>query len=139
MERRQSEMKIWVNGTFDVMHIGHIKLLEQANKLGTVRVGLDTDERIKLKKGLNRPVNTLEDRIKFMESIKYVDSVVSFGSNEELEKCIKEWDTDVLVIGDDYKYHEIIGAHLVEKIFFFEKIEGKSTTKILKHENNSNR
>ena len=139
MERRQSKMKIWVNGTFDVVHIGHIKLLEQASKLGTVRVGLDTDERIKLKKGSNRPVNNLQDRMEFMKSIRFVDSVVSFGSNNELEEKIKEWDTDIMVIGDDYKYHEIIGADLVERIFFFEKIDGKSTTKILNHENNSNR
>ena len=132
-------MKVWVNGTFDVTHVGHIKLLEQASRLGTVRVGLDTDERIKEKKGPNRPVNNLDDRIKFMQSIKYVDSVVSFGSNEELENCIKEWDADLMVIGNDYKYHEIIGAHLVEKIIFFDKIENKSTTKILNHGNNSNR
>lgn len=128
-------MKIWVNGTFDVMHVGHIKLLEQASKFGTVRVGLDTDERIKNKKGPTRPVNNLEHRMEFMKSIRYVDSVVSFGSNEELEDRIKEWDTDIMVIGDDYKYHEIVGVHLVEKVFFFEKIEGKSTTNILKHNN----
>jgi D-beta-D-heptose 7-phosphate kinase/D-beta-D-heptose 1-phosphate adenosyltransferase len=134
-----SKMKIWVNGTFDVMHIGHIKLLEHASSLGIVRVGLDTDERIKEKKGLNRPVNTLQDRIDFMKSIKYIDSVVSFGSNEELEKRIEEWGADVMVIGDDYKYHEIIGSQLVERISFFDKIENKSTTKILNHENNSNR
>ena len=126
-------MKVWVNGTFDVMHIGHIKLLEQASKLGIVRVGLDTDERIKSKKGPTRPVNTLEDRIEFIKSIRYVDSVVSFGSNKELEDRIKEWDADVMVIGDDYKYHEIIGADLVDRVFFFDKIEGKSTSNILKH------
>lgn len=126
-------MKVWVNGTFDVMHVGHIKLLEQASKLGTVRVGLDTDERIKSKKGPTRPVNTLEDRIEFMKSIRYVDSVVSFDSNKELEDRIKEWDADVMVIGDDYKYHEIIGADLVDRVFFFEKIDGKSTSNILKH------
>ena len=128
-------MKVWVNGTFDVMHVGHIKLLEQASKLGTVRVGLDTDERIKSKKGPTRPVNTLEDRIEFMKSIRYVDSVVSFGSNKELEDRIKEWDADIMVIGDDYKYHEIIGADLVDRVFFFEKIDGKSTSNILKHNN----
>lgn len=131
-------MKVWVNGTFDVMHIGHIKLLEQASKLGTVRVGLDTDERIKSKKGTTRPVNTLEDRIEFMKSIRYVDSVVSFGSNKELEDRIKEWDADIMVIGDDYKYHEIIGADLVDRIFFFDKIEGKSTSNILKHNEKNN-
>ena len=131
--------KIWVNGTFDVMHIGHIKLLEHASSLGIVRVGLDTDDRIQQKKGPNRPVNTLQDRIDFMKSIKYVDSVVSFSSNKELEQRIQEWDADIMVIGDDYEYHEIIGNHLVNTISFFDKIENKSTTKILNHENNSDR
>ena len=123
--------KIWVNGTFDVLHIGHIKLLEYASTFGVGRVGLDTDERVKLKKGSNRPVNTLQDRIDFMKSIKYVDSVVSFSSNEELENRIEEWDADIMVIGDDYKYHEIIGSHLVDRVSFFDKIKNKSTTKIL--------
>jgi len=109
MEGGLTKMKVWVNGTFDVMHIGHIKLLEYASQYGTVRVGLDTDERIKIKKGENRPFNTLEDRIEFIKSIRYIDSVVSFGSDEELEKQIREWDTDIMVIGDDYQYHEIIG------------------------------
>ena len=132
-------IKIWVNGTFDVMHIGHIKLLEHASSLGIVRVGLDTDERIREKKGPDRPVNTLQDRIDFMKSIKYVDSVVSFGSSKELEDRIREWDADVMVIGDDYEYHEIIGNHLVNKISFFDKIKNKSTTKILNYANNSSR
>ena len=123
-------IKIWVNGTFDVMHIGHIKLLEHASSLGIVRVGLDTDDRIQQKKGPNRPVNTLQDRIDFMKSIKYVDSVVSFNSNKELEQRIQEWDADIMVIGDDYEYHEIIGNHLVDTISFFDKIKNKSTTKI---------
>jgi rfaE bifunctional protein nucleotidyltransferase chain/domain len=139
MERRQSMIKIWVNGTFDVMHIGHIKLLEHASSLGIVRVGLDTDERIREKKGPDRPVNTLQDRIDFMKSIKYVDSVVSFGSSKELEDRIREWDADVMVIGDDYEYHEIIGNHLVNRISFFDKIKNKSTTKILNYANNSSR
>ena len=124
-------MKIWVNGTFDVMHIGHIKLLEHASSLGIVRVGLDTDERIKEKKGLNRPVNTLQDRIDFMESIKYVDSVVSFNSDKELEERIKEWDSELMVIGNDYIPTQIIGFHLFKEVLFFNKVDGKSTTKIL--------
>lgn len=138
MEKKLDKVKVWVNGTFDVMHIGHIKLLEHASSLGIVRVGLDTDERIKQKKGKNRPVNTLQDRIDFIKSIKYVDSVVSFNSNDELEKRIKEWDSEIMVIGDDYKYHEIIGSHLVDKVSFFNKIENKSTTNIINYENNSN-
>ena len=132
-------MKIWVNGTFDILHIGHIRLLQHAASLGILRVGIDTDERVRSKKGDNRPFNCLEDRMEFMRSIRGVDSVVSFGTDNELIERIKDWDTDILVIGDDYKYHKIIGVEYVPKIDFFDKIEGISTSKILNYGNNSNR
>jgi cytidyltransferase-like protein len=58
--------KVWVNGSFDILHVGHIRQLEYAASLGSVRVGIDTDERIKEKKGKDRPYNTLKDRIEFL-------------------------------------------------------------------------
>jgi cytidyltransferase-like protein len=123
--------KIWVNGTFDVLHIGHIRLLLHAASLGTLRVGIDTDERVRSKKGMGRPFNTLVDRMEFVSAINGVESVVSFGNDDELVERIKEWEPDIMVIGNDYKYHEIIGVEYVPKIDFFEKVEGISTTKIL--------
>ena len=123
--------KIWVNGTFDVLHIGHIRLMLHAASLGTLRVGIDTDERVRSKKGVGRPFNTLDTRMEFVSAINGVDSVVSFDSDDELIERIKEWEPDIMVIGDDYKYHEIIGVEYVPKIEFFEKVEGLSTTKIL--------
>lgn len=123
--------KIWVNGTFDVLHIGHIRLMLHAASLGTLRVGIDTDERVRSKKGVGRPFNTLENRMEFVSAINGVDSVVSFGSDDELVERIKEWEPDIMVIGNDYKYHEIIGVEYVPKIEFFEKVEGISTSKIL--------
>ena len=126
--------KIWVNGTFDVLHIGHIRLMLHGASLGTLRVGIDTDERVRSKKGVGRPFNTLADRMEFVSAINGVDSVVSFSSDDELIERIKEWDPDIMVIGDDYKYHEIIGVEYVPKIEFFEKVEGISTTKILGYE-----
>jgi D-beta-D-heptose 7-phosphate kinase/D-beta-D-heptose 1-phosphate adenosyltransferase len=77
-------VKVWLNGSFDILHIGHIRLINHAASLGIVRVGLDTDERIREKKGMERPFNTLSDRIEFISSITGIDSVVSFGSNNEL-------------------------------------------------------
>lgn len=131
--------KIWVNGSFDVLHIGHIRLLAHAGSLGTVRVGLDTDERIQQKKGSNRPFNNLQDRMDFISSIRFVNDVVSFGSDDELIDRIKEYEPDIMVIGDDYNYHSIIGIEYIPKVEFFNKIEGYSTTKIFNYENNSNR
>lgn len=131
--------KVWVNGSFDILHLGHIKLLEFASTFGIVRVGLDTDERIREKKGKNRPYNTLEDRIEFMKSIKFVTDVVSFGSTEELVESIRKYEPDLMVIGDDYNYHTIIGIEYIPKVVFFNKLKGKSTTNILNYENNDNR
>lgn len=125
--------KVWVNGSFDILHIGHLRLLEYAASFGNVRVGIDADERIKEKKGADRPYNTLEDRVEFLYGIKYVTDVVTFGSNEELVESIRKYDPDLMVIGDDYNYHTIIGIEYIPKVKFFEKIPGKSTTKILNY------
>ena len=127
-------MKVWVNGTFDVLHIGHIRLLEFAKNYGEVRVGVDTDDRVKEKKGIDRPFNSLEDRMEFLSSLRFVDSVTFFGSDDELISRIKEYDADIMVIGDDYKGKDIIGSDLFEKIIFFSKIDGMSTSKILNYE-----
>jgi rfaE bifunctional protein nucleotidyltransferase chain/domain len=124
---------IWVNGSFDILHLGHIRLLEYANLFGNVRVGIDTDERIKEKKGKDRPYNTLEDRVEFLYSLKYVNSVVIFNSNEELINQIREYQPDMMVIGDDYNYNNIVGIKYIPEVKFFPKVEGKSTTKILSY------
>ena len=127
-------MKVWINGTFDILHIGHIRLLNFAKSFGSIRVGLDTDERVREKKGIQRPFNKLEYRMEFISSITGVDSVVSFGTDDELRNCIKEYEPDVMIIGGEYKYKEIIGLEYVPHIEFFDKIEGISTTKILNDE-----
>ncbi len=131
--------KVWVNGTFDVVHIGHIKLLEFAKSFGSVTVGLDTDERVRSKKGESRPFNTLDDRMDFISSIRFVDNVVCFDTDEELVNQIKKLEPDVMVIGGEYRYKQIIGLEHVPHIEFFEKIDGYSSSKILNYENNSNR
>jgi len=131
--------KVWVNGTFDVVHIGHIKLLEFANSFGSVTVGLDTDERVRSKKGESRPFNPLVDRMEFISSIRFVDNVVCFDTDNELIKRIKEYEPDILVIGGEYRYKQIIGLEYVPHIEFFEKIDGYSSTKILNYGDNSNR
>ena len=133
--------RIWVNGSFDVLHVGHVRLLEYASSLGDILyVGVDSDERIKKMKGNNRPFNTLEDRILMLESIKYINEVFSFNSNDELKYCLYILNIDIMVVGSDYKNKKVIGSELVNNVKFFNRLEKYSTTNILNYEKNiSNR
>lgn len=134
MEGRLTEIKpkVWINGTFDVLHIGHIKLLEYGSSFGSVRVGLDTDERIREKKGKHRPINKLQDRIDFMLGIRYVDSVVSFSDDNSLISCIKEYAPDYFIIGSDYMDKKIIGREFAKEVIFFDRLDYSSTDTIKK-------
>lgn len=126
-------MRVWVNGTFDVLHIGHIELLKFASMFGKVRVGIDTDSRVKQFKGDGRPVNIWEDRKFLMESIRYVNDVVGFSTDDELKKQIVDWETDIMIVGSDYKDKNVIGSELVKEVIFFDRIQGYSTTNTLKN------
>jgi glycerol-3-phosphate cytidylyltransferase len=133
MEGRQStEINVWVNGTFDILHRGHIELIKFASQFGKLRVGIDSDDRVKKLKGDKRPFNTFENRAFFMENIKGVDSVVQFNSQEELEKRIIEWDADILIVGEEYKDKVVFGSEHVKSVIFFPKVGNFSTTNILK-------
>lgn len=123
---------IFTNGCFDVVHRGHLKLLQYCKSIGNkVVVGINSDASIKKLKGDNRPVNNQEDRKLLLESLVYVDEVVIF--NEEtpynLIKCIKP---DIIVKGGDYSIEEVVGNDLA-KIIIFETIDGYSTTEILQN------
>tara|TARA_Y100001938_G_C8060232_1_gene416788 strand:+ start:687 stop:1100 length:414 start_codon:yes stop_codon:yes gene_type:complete len=130
-----STKKIWTNGCFDILHIGHIKMLQYARSLGdNLVVGIDSDRRVKELKGDSRPINNQDDRREFLLSLSCVDDVFVFGSKEEMCNILVEQNIQELVVGEDYIGREVTGQEIVERIHFFKKIEGFSTTKILKRE-----
>lgn len=124
--------KVWVNGTFDIVHLGHIQMLKKAKELGDILiVGIDSDKRVKELKGKDRPINTLISRLELIAAIKYVDDVYSFSSDEQLEILIKTLQPDIMVIGEEYKDKKIIGKEFVKEIVFFPKMEGFSSSHII--------
>jgi len=128
----QHKDNIWINGCFDVLHMGHIKLFRRARQMGMrVIVGIDTDERIRQAKGENRPVNDLHNRIDFLRSIKYIDMIHSFGTDEELSNIIKDYLPRYMLIGDDYKDKEIIGSEWVKEIIYVSRYQGLSSSSII--------
>ena len=128
----QHKDNIWLNGCFDVLHMGHIKLFQRARQMGMrVLVGIDTDERITSAKGEGRPVNNLKDRVEFLRSIKYIDEVVVFNTDEELSNTIKEYAPRYMLIGDDYKDKEIIGSKWIKEIIYVPRYQGLSSSAII--------
>jgi len=129
--------KVWVNGTFDVLHYGHIKLLEFASTLGDVTVGIDSDERVRELKGKNRPFNNQNFRKFMLESVKYVKEVVVYNTREELINSVKINRPDYMVIGDDYKDQIVYGSeYVIKELIFYKKIPDISTSKILNYYKN---
>jgi rfaE bifunctional protein nucleotidyltransferase chain/domain len=125
-------MKIFVNGSFDMLHTGHLDLLFYAKSLGThLRVAIDSDERIRELKGSDRPVNPLHIRKAIMGSLKPVDSVSVFGTDEELINTIRDYSPDIMVKGSDWRGKKVIGAEYCGQIIFYERVNNESTTKII--------
>jgi len=125
-------MNIVVNGTFDILHRGHIEMLEYAKSLGDhLLVCIDTDSRVKELKGADRPINNQTDRAFMLQSLKCVDEVWFFNSEEELEFILENYHPDIMVKGSDYQGKPIVGAHLCKEIKFYDLVENYSTTKLI--------
>ena len=125
-----SKSKIFVNGTFDILHTGHLSMLKYAKNLGIVTVAIDSDERVKKLKGPTRPVNSEYERKEMLLSLKYVDNVIIFNTDEELRELVGQHDT--MVKGADYKDKPIIGQDVCKELVFFDVIQGFSTTNKIK-------
>jgi rfaE bifunctional protein nucleotidyltransferase chain/domain len=124
--------KIFVNGTFDVLHRGHLELLNYAKSFGGyVIVGIDTDDRVKEKKGESRPVNTAEDRAVMLTNLKSVDEVRFFSTDKELENLVKSIKPDIMIVGSDWKDKSVIGSYYSSELIFFDRINEYSSTKII--------
>jgi rfaE bifunctional protein nucleotidyltransferase chain/domain len=124
-------MTIVVNGTFDILHRGHIEMLEYAKSLGDqLLVCIDTDRRVTELKGPTRPINNQQDRAFILQSLKCVDIVEFFDSTEELINIIEMYRPDIMVKGSDYIGKPIVGESLCKEIKFYDRTE-HSTTEII--------
>jgi len=122
-----------VNGTFDVLHPGHIALLNTARSYGNALVvAIDTDRRVKELKGEQRPINNQIDRRIMLSNIKAVDIVEFFDSTEELIELMKRYQPDVYVKGSDWKHDTESTAHqYCKEVIYYDRIEEYSSTKII--------
>jgi D-beta-D-heptose 7-phosphate kinase/D-beta-D-heptose 1-phosphate adenosyltransferase len=123
---------VLVNGTFDILHPGHIAMLNTARSLGNyLVVCIDTDRRVKELKGDKRPINDQNFRRVMLSNIKAVDIVEFFDSQEELVDLIKLYKPDIMVKGSDWRGKSIVAEQYVKEIFWYDRINEYSTTKII--------
>ena len=120
---------VWTNGTFDILHPGHIELFKVARALGDkVIVATDTDEKIKADKGDHKPVNNLCYRVAMLEAIKYIDVVHTFGSRQQLEDLIQLYEPDILLLGDDWRDGEVVGWEYAGETRFLPRVGGYASS-----------
>ena len=126
------------SGCYDIIHVGHLKTLREAKKLGDIlMICLSSDEQIKILKGIDRPINNYKDRIDLFKTILYVDYIILY--NEEnieneitLGKIMKIVDPYYWVKGDDYNKENILKKHpYLKNIKLIENIKDISTTNII--------
>ena len=126
---RKSKNKIvFTNGCFDILHVGHVKYLEEAKKLGDILiVGINSDSSISRLKGKTRPINSLNDRSHIISSLKSVDYVIPFDEDTPIE-LITAIVPDILVKGADYKNKNVVGKEIAKELVLIDFVEGRSTS-----------
>ena len=121
---------IFTNGCFDVLHRGHIELLNFSRRLGDkLVIGLNSDSSVKRLKGNSRPINSQDDRKAILESLRCVDEVIIFEEDTPLD-LIKSICPDIIVKGGDYKETEVVGSD-VANVVIFGFMDDYSTTKTI--------
>ena len=133
--RRDGQRVVFTNGCFDILHVGHIKLLHAAAAEGDrLIVGLNSDRSVKRLKGKSRPIVPEEERAALLSSIRGVDIVVIFEEDTPIN-LIRGLKPDILVKGGDYTPETVVGHEVVEqaggRVVIVPLIDGVSTTKVI--------
>lgn len=133
----QGKKIVFTNGCFDILHIGHVKYLEEARTYGDVLIlGLNSDKSVKKLKGETRPINNQDDRAYILASLESVDYVVIFDEDTPY-KLIKAIKPNVLVKGGDYEGKEVVGQDIAQELKLVKFVDGKSTTNTIKRIQNN--
>lgn len=136
---RKNKKIVFTNGCFDLLHVGHIRYLQEAKKLGDLLVvGVNTDKSVQILKGPKRPLQNEADRSEILAALACVDYTVLFGE-ETPENLIRDVKPDVLVKGGDWAIDKIVGGQFVQsyggQVRTLQFVDGRSTTKIVEKMN----
>ncbi|MDP8289925.1 MAG: D-glycero-beta-D-manno-heptose 1-phosphate adenylyltransferase [Candidatus Susulua stagnicola] len=129
--KRKGKTIVFTNGCFDILHLGHLKILKEAKQKGDILVvGLNSDTSIKKIKGPQRPIVNQKTRANILANMIGVDYVILFNQATPYN-LIKRIKPDILVKGGDWKQDKIVGNELVKKVYRVKLCPGHSTTSII--------
>lgn len=128
--RLKSDIIVFTNGCFDLLHYGHVEYLEKAKTLGNrLIVGLNTDASVQRLKGKHRPIQNETSRSRVLSALQCIDAVILFEEDTPTE-LIRHIRPDILVKGGDYKVEQVAGREFADKVEIIPFVEGYSTTAI---------
>ena len=134
--RKEGKKIVFTNGCFDILHAGHVSILEFARNQGDLLIlGMNTDASVRRLKGKTRPINKQADRALVAAALQPVDAVVFFNEDTPLN-LIKSIQPDILVKGADYSVQTVVGREYAGKVVLFKLLKGRSTTNIIKKSGN---
>lgn len=122
---------VFTNGCFDILHVGHLQLLEKAKSFGDILVvGLNSDRSVRKLKSTRRPILPQKDRARLLAALAMVDYVVIFDEDTPRE-LLSRIRPHILVKGSDYAYREIVGREVVQEVKTVPLVKGKSSSQII--------
>lgn len=133
--RDEKRVIVTTNGCFDILHVGHVRILEQARALGDLLVvGLNSDNSVKRLKGESRPINNEKDRAEVLAALGCVDYVTIFDEDTPVE-FLQAAKPNIHVKGSDYKPSDLAETPVVEsnggRVEILSLVPGKSTTELV--------
>ena len=130
-DKKRGKTIVFTNGVYDLIHAGHVTLLEKSKRLGDVLVvGINSDASVKRLKGPKRPIATQSDRALVLAALEAVDYVAFFAEDTPYE-LIGKLKPDILVKGGDYSTGQIVGRDLVKKVVRIPLVKGRSSSSII--------
>lgn len=133
--RDENRVVVTTNGCFDILHVGHVRILKQSRELGDILiVGINSDDSVKRLKGPTRPINCAEDRAEVLAALSCVDYVTVFDEDTPVE-FLKVAQPDIHVKGSDYKPSDLAETPVVEsyggRVEILALVPNKSTTRVV--------
>lgn len=133
--KAEGKKLVFTNGCFDLLHVGHVRYLSAARKLGDrLLVAVNSDQSVKSVKGPKRPIVPEAERLEVLSALSCIDYLILFSATTP-EQLIVALSPDILVKGADWAHKDIVGGDFVERqggaVIRIDLVEGVSTTSII--------